>query len=80
MTSRSLLKIGIHKYSEHVREMFEMTKLLPPTSRKNEEYCESAWDTRGVPFKYYIICKAIKDSLPEAVQEKVEENYHPTIV
>ena len=29
--------IGILEYSKHVRKMFEMSKLLPPPSRKNEE-------------------------------------------
>ena len=35
MTFRSLFKMGILKYYKHVREMFEMIKLLPPPSRKN---------------------------------------------
>ena len=35
MTSRSLFKMGILNYSKRVREMFEMTKLLPPPIRKN---------------------------------------------
>ena len=35
MTSRSLLKMGILNYSKRVREMFEMTKLLPHPRRKN---------------------------------------------
>ena len=35
MTLISLVKIVIIKYSKHVREMLEMTKLIPRTIRKN---------------------------------------------
>ena len=35
MMSRSLFRMVILKYAKHVREIFDMTKLLPPTSRKN---------------------------------------------
>ena len=41
--------IGILNYVERVRNIFEMEKLLPPTSRNNEKYHEAYWDTNHIP-------------------------------
>ena len=47
----------ILKYAKHVHDMFEMKKLLPLNSRKNEKYDEANWDTRDMPYKYDVIHK-----------------------
>ena len=43
-------KIGILKYADNVNEMFGVDKLLPPLSRNNEDYHESAYKKMGKPF------------------------------
>ena len=43
-------KIGILKYADNVNEMFAVDKLLPPLSRNNEDYHESAYKKMGKPF------------------------------
>ena len=60
--------MGILKYSERVHGMFEMTKLLHPLSRKNKEYHKAACYISVMPFKKYIICKEINDSIPKEIQ------------
>ena len=55
--------------------MFEISKLLPPPIRKNEEYHESSWDTMDMSYKEYIIRKKIKDVPPSEMQEEVKY-YH----
>ena len=42
MTSRRTFKIGIQKYNEHMHEIFEMYKFIPPPSSNNEEYQDAA--------------------------------------
>ena len=45
----------ILNYTEHMQELFDMEKLLIYPSGKNEEYHESLWNTREIPFKRDII-------------------------
>ena len=40
---QNTFKIVILDYAERMREMFEMAKLIPPTSKNNKEYHEAAW-------------------------------------
>ena len=58
-----------------MREMFEMSRLLPNSIRNNEEYHESAWDTRGMIYKEDITHKATKDGLPTEMKEEVIEQF-----
>ena len=72
--------MGILEYSEHMREMFELSKLLPPLIRKNEEYQKYVLDTRNMNYKEDTIRKAIKDVLTAVIHEefykKVGNDYH----
>ena len=49
--------MGILYYTERVRKMFGMTKLIPRPSRKTEEYHEANWDTSEIPYKEDTIRK-----------------------
>ena len=53
-------KMVILAYAELVRNMFELSKSLPPTHRKNERYYEAVLDNRDMKYKEEIIRKAIK--------------------
>ena len=68
-------KMGTLQYTEHVHGMFKMDKLTPPPRRNNEEYHEAAWDTRDMPYKQEMICKAIKDVLLDSINEQVKEKF-----
>ena len=57
--------MGILYYTERVRKMFGMTKLIPRPSRKTEEYHEANWDTGDMNYKEKIICKVVKEGLTE---------------
>ena len=43
---KKIFNMEILEYSERVRGMFEMEKLLPPPIMKNDEYHEAVWDSR----------------------------------
>ena len=68
-------KMGTLQYTEHVREMFKMDKLIHPPRRNNEEYHEASWDTRDMPYKEEIICKSIKDVLLAPMTEEAKEKF-----
>ena len=60
-------KMGIPKYAEHMREIFDLAKYLPPS--RNNEWCrDSAWGKKYITFKEYVILKAIKYGLTEVMQ------------
>ena len=49
--TQKTFKMDILEYAKHVREMFEISKLLPPHTRNNEGYHEAAWDNREITYK-----------------------------
>ena len=68
-------KMGTLEYTEHVRDMFKMDKLIHPPRRNNEEYHEASWDTRDMPYKQEMICKAINDFLLASMKEEVKKQF-----
>ena len=46
---KKLLNMAIIEYAEHMREMFELTKLITPTSNNSKYYHKENWDTRKMP-------------------------------
>ena len=60
--------MGILEYSERVHEMLELSKLLPPPIKNNEEYHEDDWDTRNTPYKEDTILNEIYKIRPELIQ------------
>ena len=66
-------KMGILDHAEHVCKMFDMSNLLPPLIRKNDDYHEYTWYTRLMPYNEVILRKSIKYRLNIVMQEEVEE-------
>ena len=55
--------MGILECSEHMRNIYEISNLLPLRIRNNEWYHEDAWYTRYTTYKEEIISKANKEGL-----------------
>ena len=60
-------------YSKHVHKMFGLDKYLSTTRRNNDYYHYSYWDTREIVFSEDEIFKEMKEALPAAMYNEVEE-------
>ena len=72
---KKTFKMCILEYTDSVREIFEMARLLHPTCRKNDKYYESDWDTRDTPYNEDVVRKEFKGGLTAVMQEEAEEKF-----
>jgi hypothetical protein len=66
------------QYISRIREMFDYCLYLQPHSFKDQSFKEAEWDARDKPASEKVIHKAIKDGLPEPMQNELsdkETNY-----
>ena len=62
-------KVIILKYNEHVHELFGVSCYIYPPIKMDEDFYNSNWTDNEKHFSYEVICKAIKDCLPNEMQE-----------
>ena len=61
------------RYISRIREMFDYCLYLQPHSLKNQSSYEACWDERDKPAPEKVIRKAIKDGLPEDMQNELSD-------
>ena len=64
----------ILRYSEHVMEMHDLAKDLPPPSMKGKSYDASNWKVHDQKFTVSKIRVSIKDGLPLSMQDELEDH------
>ena len=67
-------RVRILRYAEHVQDMHNLAKYLPPPSMKDKSYKSANWDVRNKGLSENDIRIAIKDGLPSYMQDKLEDN------
>jgi hypothetical protein len=67
------LKWPMIRYIGRFREMFDYCLYLQPHSFKDQSFKEACWDERDKPAPEKIIRKAIKDGLPEDMQNELSD-------
>ena len=61
------------RYISRIREMFDYCLYLQPHSFKDQSFKEACWDERDKPAPEKLIRKAIKDGLPEDMQNELSD-------
>ena len=66
-------RVRIIHYAEHVRDMFDLAKYLPPPSMKGNEYDQADWAVQEKQLSEYVIRVATKDWLLKSIQDEMED-------
>ena len=68
-------KVKILRYADHVREMHDLEKYLPPPSIKVESAMAANWSVHNKQFTISDLQLAIKDGLPKSMRDELDD--HP---
>ena len=65
----------ILRYAQHVQEMHELDKYLPPPPMKGESAMANSWALRNEEFTTGDIRLSIRDGLPKSMRDELDD--HP---